>query len=179
MPLSCGLPSAINYIPLSGGSYSWLGCYQDTTSATGFPVSAGVQITDFTGTATDCITVCSIGNAGAAYNYASIEAGSCHCGTSVSSSASVSASLCNIFCSNNTLCGDYDGASVYSEAYIYNLGGIPSGPVLSTTTTSSSTTMSTSTTSTSSATSPTGTSEIHITPLPKHITNIIEATITW
>jgi hypothetical protein len=167
MPLSCGLPSAISCIPLSGGSYSWLGCYQDTTSATGFPVSVGVPITGFTGTAIDCITACSTGNAGAAYNYASIEAGSCYCGTSVSSSAPVSASLCNIFCSDNTLCGGYDGTSVYSEAYIYNPGGIPSCPVESTTTTSSSTTMSTSTTSTSSATSPTGTSEIHITPPPK------------
>jgi hypothetical protein len=167
MSFSCGLPSAISCIPLSGGSYSWLGCYQDTTSATGFPVSAGIQIPGFTGTATDCITACSTGNAGAAYSYASIEAGSCYCGTSVSSSAPVSASLCNIFCSDNTLCGGYDGVSVYSEAYIYNPGGIPTCPVVSTTTTSSSTTLSTSTTSTSSATSPTGTSEILITPLPK------------
>jgi hypothetical protein len=166
---SCGLPSAISCIPFSGGSYSWLGCYQDTTSATGFPVSGGAQIAGFTGTTTDCITACSTGNSGAAYNYASIEAGSCYCGTSVSSSASVSASLCNIFCSDNTLCGGYDGVSVYSEAYIYNPGGIPTCPVVSTTTTttSSSTTLSTSTTSTSSATSPTGTSEIHITLLPK------------
>jgi hypothetical protein len=100
MPLSCGSPSAISCIPLSGGSYSWLGCYKDTTSATGFSVSVGVQVTGFTGTATDCITACSTGNDGAAYNYASIEVGSCYSGTSVSSSAPVSASLCNIFCSN-------------------------------------------------------------------------------
>jgi hypothetical protein len=168
MPPSCSSPSAISCVPLSGGSYSWLGCYQDTTSATGFPVSVGTQFPGFTGTATDCITVCSTGNAGEAYNYASIEAGSCYCGTSVSSlAAPVSASLCNIFCSDNTLCGGYDGVSLYSEAYMYNPGGTLSCPAVSTTTTSSSTTMSTSTTSTSSATSPTGTSEIHITPLPK------------
>jgi len=104
-----------------------------------------------------------------AYPYASIEAGSCYCGTDVSSSPSVSASLCNIFCSDNSLCGGFDGTSVYSEAYMYISGGSAGCPALSsttssstmsstTTTTSSSTTMSTSTTS--SATFPTGTSRI-------------------
>lgn len=165
--MTCGSLSALSCIPLSGGSYTWLGCYRDGVSATGFPASAGYQITGFTGTATDCVTTCSTGNAGGAYPYASIEAGSCYCGTGVSSSPSVSASLCNIFCSDNNLCGGFDGTSVYSEAYAYILGGSAGCPALSSTTststmssttTSSSTTMSTSTTS--SATFPTGTSRI-------------------
>lgn len=163
---TCGLPSAISCIPLSGGSYSWLGCYLDDSTATGFSVISGVQLTWFSGSATECITVYSTSNSGTAYNYARIETGSCYCGTSVSSSAPGSSSLCNIFCNDNALCGGYDGTSVYGEAYVYNGGGSAGCPTLSTTTTtSSSTAMSTSTTSSASVI--TGTSEIDITPHPK------------
>ena len=152
---SCAPPSALGCLSLAGGSYSWMGCYPS------IPLVGSVQLTGTYGSATQCITDCS--NAGAGYVYASIAGKSCYCGDSTSTpiTSPGSASTCNLLCSgDNTLCGGYDGSSIYSEAYRYIAGGSPSCPAI----TSSTTTTSTSTT-TSSATGPTGTSEFTALPL--------------
>lgn len=147
---SCAPPSALGCLSLAGGSYSWMGCYQS------IPLVGAVQLAGTYGSATQCITGCSI--AGAGYVYASIAGGSCYCGDSSSSptTSPSSASTCNLLCSgDNALCGGYDGSSIYSEVFKYIAGGSSSCPAL---TSSTSTKISTSTTTTSSVASPTGTS---------------------
>ncbi|KAH8757804.1 hypothetical protein BGZ57DRAFT_996452 [Hyaloscypha finlandica] len=147
---TCAPPSALGCLSLAGGSYSWMGCYQST------PLVGAVQLTGSFGSATQCIAGCS--NAGAGYVYASIAGGSCYCGDSSSTPTSTpsSPSTCNLLCSgDNTLCGGYDGSSIYSEVYQYIAGGSSACPAIATSTSSS--TLSTSTTTSSSATAPTGT----------------------
>jgi cell wall integrity and stress response component len=163
---SCAPPSALGCLSLAGGSYSWLGCYQST------PLVGAVQLAGTYGSATQCITDCS--NAGAGYVYASIAGGSCYCGDSSSSPTTSpgSASACNLLCSgDNTICGGYDGSSIYSEVYSYIAGGSPLCPAI-TSSTSTSTAKSTSTTTTSSSIGPTGTSELTALPLTSNqVTN--------
>jgi cell wall integrity and stress response component len=160
---SCPLPSALGSLSVAGGSYSWLGCYPST------PLVGAVQLTGSYGSATQCITDCN--NAGAGYVYASIAGGSCYCGDSSSSPTTSpgSASSCNLLCSgDNTICGGYDGSSIYSEVYKYIAGTSSS----STSTTTTSTTKSTSTKTTSSSIGPATTGELPALPLTSNqVTN--------
>jgi cell wall integrity and stress response component len=152
---NCPLPSALASLSLAGGSYSWLGCYPST------PLVGAVQLTGTYGSATQCITDCS--NAGAGYVYASIAGGSCYCGDSSSSPTTSpgSASSCNLLCSgDNTVCGGYDGSSIYSEVYKYIASGRSSSTSITT-----STTKSTSTKTTSSSIGPATTGELTALPL--------------
>jgi len=161
---TCAPPSALGCLSLAGGSYSWMGCYQST------PLVGAVQLTGSFGSATQCIAGCS--NAGAGYVYASIAGGSCYCGDSSSTPTSTpsSPSTCNLLCSgDNTLCGGYDGSSIYSEVYQYIAGGSSACPAIATSTSSS--TLSTSTTTSSSATAPTVTSEFTLAHNLKPVTD--------
>jgi len=157
--MSCTPPSALGCLSLAGGSFSLLGCYPSVA------LTNSVPLTGTYGSATQCITDCN--NSGLGYVYASIVGASCSCGDSSSTLTgnALSASTCNLLCSgSNTLCGGFDGSSIYSEVYGYLAGGSHSCPAVASSTSS---TLSTSTTSTSSAAGPTGTSEFITLPFNK------------
>lgn len=144
----CSPPSALGCLSLAGGSFLLMGCYQSI--ALGNPV----QLQGTYGSAAQCITGCNT----ASYIYASISGASCYCGDSPLTRPG-SASSCNLLCSgDNSLCGGYDGSSVYSEVYSYISGGSLSCPAIASTTSTSSARTSTSTTSSATSTS---TSKLH------------------
>lgn len=126
---SCAVSSAISCISVPGGSYTWLGCYSDSGTATGYPLASGSVFSTASGSAVACMTGCQTGPDGSGdtpWLYGSIEGGICFCSSSLQTDPIAdSASLCNLMCANDVtqLCGGFNGEAIFSEAYQYVAGG--------------------------------------------------------